>query len=556
MAIPSPTPEKRANGQRPVAAVADRRALGFDSAEVSLLDSPEMVRFVAEHRNADTASLRLKLAGKSLGFDLDFALTQIECRRKTQGKLNAFLQHPEFMFPSSLAAQQATHEEVAAYHASLVGSGRRVLDLTAGLGVDSLTIAKAGNRVTAVEIESWKCEVLRHNSSIILSPPERDPEFASASGCPSASGGDSTPEGVSTPEGGSAPEGDSAPEGPSAPGGKLAEAGSLAVICDDALEVASEIEAGEFDVVFLDPARRHDDGSRAHAFSDCSPDLERVLPLLRRKAGRVIVKASPSLDATEVLRIFPGLWDLRAVSRRGECKELLLEFRKEAPIDGPLLEAIDLQAGGETQSFAFRESNNGIAQAENNGIAQAEKNGIAQAENHNMAPTGDPGIAPAENRRIDPEAVGDGSVYLCEPNASVMKLAPWREIQARWPSMEKADPNTQLFLTQEFPEGFPGRVIKLSSLVGKKEAKALRGSRMTIVSRNHPQQAPEIRRRLGILEGEGRFLYAFRWNGKPVMAEGVPAETPDNTHPANGNCGTARESDPGRENPTRQPNET
>jgi len=55
--------------------------------------------FIEVNAKEDLSRLKLKYHGKSLPFDLDFALLQIECRRKYAIKMKNFLSNSNVVFP-------------------------------------------------------------------------------------------------------------------------------------------------------------------------------------------------------------------------------------------------------------------------------------------------------------------------------------------------------------------------------------------------------------------------------------------------------------------------
>ena len=95
----------------------------------------EYLKFIMDHAHSDVNALRLQYHGKSMPFSVDDACMQIEMRRKTAGKLPWFLHHPGFRFGTAQSAEQASNQNVALFHAFLIGRNRRVLDMTAGLGI-------------------------------------------------------------------------------------------------------------------------------------------------------------------------------------------------------------------------------------------------------------------------------------------------------------------------------------------------------------------------------------------------------------------------------------
>ncbi len=238
----------------------------------SLLD------FVSRHENDDVNALRLKYSGNKaslLDFSLDFALLQIEARKKSKKKIPSFVENPNFIFPSLFAAEQSTNEAVARFHASLIAPGSKVLDLTAGLGIDDMSFASAGALVTSCEIDSDKCDALRHNAAHL----------------------------------------------------------NINVICNDSIEYLKNIK-DQFDVIFADPARRGSEGKRLHALSDCSPDILGNLPLIMKHSERLLVKSSPLLDLSLIINSIENLSHIFLVCFRGECKEVLIDIQNGASLSG------------------------------------------------------------------------------------------------------------------------------------------------------------------------------------------------------------------------------
>lgn len=63
------------------------------------------------------------------------------------------------------ALEMASSEAVAAYHASLFPAGEAVVDLTAGIGADTIALARRGP-VIAYELDPNRADLLRHNLGV------------------------------------------------------------------------------------------------------------------------------------------------------------------------------------------------------------------------------------------------------------------------------------------------------------------------------------------------------------------------------------------------------
>jgi SAM-dependent methyltransferase len=163
---------------------------------------------------------------------------------------------------------QATRPEVARYRAEFIakkfGAKAHVLDLTCGLGFDSLEFARHGLRVTAVEIDPEIVEYARHNLS----------QFGIEVHCADASG----------------------------------------------FAIPNDV-----DVIFVDPARRDPNaakdskGNTKRIFnpSQWSPSWEAINQIA--KAHPVIAKVAPGIDKAEL-----SDWDARWVSSNGDLVECFL----------------------------------------------------------------------------------------------------------------------------------------------------------------------------------------------------------------------------------------
>lgn len=240
--------------------------------------------------------LMLRHRGNPLMPWLAEAALQIDCRKKYASKFAPLLNIPGFLFPDSISAEQATDCAVARYHAGLAGMSGNVLDMTAGLGIDSLTIAQASNSVTAVEINPDKAAVLRNNA-------------------------------------------------------KQLGLNDFRVINGDSVDFLLNGDTF-YDIIFIDPARRDSKGARTYSFADCVPDINILYPVLLKRARRVMIKASPMLDVSYLLDTFPHICDLHIVALNGECKEVLI--CSEAGFNGSCrLHAVNLSRNGDTRSFSL-----------------------------------------------------------------------------------------------------------------------------------------------------------------------------------------------------------
>lgn len=160
------------------------------------------------------------------------------------------------------AFEQSSSEDSADVKAI---SGGTLLDLTCGLGIDTMSFAERFDRVVALERDEVLARVVRYNLGLL---------------------------GIKNVE----------------------------VVTTTAEEYLSQCEE-HFDWVFVDPDRRSAEGKKMVRMEDCSPNVLEQMPNIERVANRLGVKLSPLFDVEEARRLFPCS-EVEVVSIAGECKEL------------------------------------------------------------------------------------------------------------------------------------------------------------------------------------------------------------------------------------------
>lgn len=227
----------------------------------------KIITFTNKNLNDNPISLKMKFTGKIPHEILDRALIQIDCRHRYSKKFPSLLINREFIFPSRLSAEQATDEKIAHFHSTLIPKGSSVLDLTSGLGVDSMSFSKI-SYVTACELDPLKAEILRHNT-------------------------------------------------------KSAGHNNIEILNTDSILFLNDNNIS-YDVIFGDPARRSTDNRRIYDPSDCLPDIIGASDLLLSRCNKLITKHSPLMDVHSALKIFRNIESIYIISLRGECKEVLV----------------------------------------------------------------------------------------------------------------------------------------------------------------------------------------------------------------------------------------
>ncbi|MDE6129982.1 MAG: hypothetical protein K2F74_00185, partial [Muribaculaceae bacterium] len=325
---------------------------------------------------AAPASLRLKLRGNLVGgLDASIAILQVECRRKYAAKFaEPLASDPEFYFPGGINAEQATGDRLAAWHASLINEGDRIADLTAGLGIDIMHLARRAKSALAVERQLEVADALTFNA---------------------------TNSGIH----------------------------NLRVVCADCRELLDGMQADEFDCLFIDPARRAEDGSRVFALSDCQPDITDMQAKMLNVSPKYIAKLSPMLDISHLLGQLPQASHIIALGTTTECKELLAVVNRNHTGDA-VVEAVTILPDNSERRISFN---------------------------------------PAEERAADitygmPQ-IGD---ILFEPWPAVMKAAPVKLLTSRY-GIRKIAANTHLYFIEkdsgQSADGLPGNCLEISAVI-------------------------------------------------------------------------------------------
>ena len=387
----------------------------------------DIIRWIEEHRDCDTTKLRLSCRKNDDTLVYEFAIMQIECRKKAAKKLHNTLQYPHFVFPTTLSAEQCTSDDLAEFHTTLINERETILDMTAGLGIDAFHLAQKAKHVTAIDLNEDVAQALSINA-------------------------------------------------------KTLNITNLTGINADSVEYLKN-STKHFDTIFIDPARRGDGGKRLFALSDCQPNVVELLELIKQHCDKLIVKASPMLDATQVLRELPETTDLYAIGTCHECKELVAVLDFKNPKEVPTLHCITDQI-----DFSFTHEVESKASALYGNISEG--------------------------------------MYIYEPYPAVMKMQPAKTLSQQFYAI-KLHQNTHLYASTDIISDFPGnchkieRIYPFSSRIIKEVAKDY--PRANVAVRNFILSADELRKRLKIKDDNKYRLYGVTVaNGDRLLIISTP----------------------------------
>ena len=236
--------------------------------DIQLLVKDEVQLIIRNNENTPVDKLVLKLNGSKLPVHL--IADQIKCRKKALKKFPTY--STKKLIYESTAFEQSSSEATAILKSRLM-NGKRLIDLTGGLGIDTVTLSNNFNHVVYSEMNPNLVELFRYNSALF-------------------------------------------------------ETQNIEINYGDSIEYLKKYMDKIFDWIYLDPARR-DAGRRSVDLEYCSPNVYEHLDLLKEKSDNICIKVSPAFDFTEAERKLPGLADYIVVSVNNECKEVLLLIKKK-----------------------------------------------------------------------------------------------------------------------------------------------------------------------------------------------------------------------------------
>lgn len=250
-----------------------------------LLDFPSWADIVAKYSDMDPANFVLQLRSE-FGEITPAIAEQLECYRKAEKKLSGLHTHGWIYRKRSL--EQSSGTAAAVYKASLF-KGVVCLDLTGGLGIDTLAFSHHFSQVHHIEPDKITSDLANHNLKI--------------SGRENITFHKQTAEEFLV---------------------KYSERASL---------------------IYADPSRR-DESGRVFRLSECVPDITLLREELKTLAEKVMLKLSPMYDIHQLLRELPDTQWVKVVSVRGEVKEILVGWDNENQTSGVKISAVLLKDDG------------------------------------------------------------------------------------------------------------------------------------------------------------------------------------------------------------------
>jgi hypothetical protein len=377
--------------------------------------------FIESHLKDDVRQLALHKFPDDV--DKTLVLNQIEARQLLSKKVPSWASNPDLLFPKHLSIEQCSSELTAKYKASIINGGDVFVDLTGGLGIDSFFLSEKFKTAYYVENQKELCDLAEHNFAVL--------------------------------------------------GRKIT------VVNEDSESFLSKNQ--DFDLIFIDPARRDVYNRKMVSLHDCSPDVVKLVETFPETSSRkpsFLIKASPMLDISLITNELRNISEIHIVSVRNECKEILIKI--EPGFDGEIKYfCVDLQPVGTRHALSLQDETNFQ---------------FVESEEKSAIPTFSSNI----------------KKYLYEPNSSLMKSGAFKLISQRF-AIDKLHVNSHLYTSDNLISDFPGRVFEVVGFApfNKKVKKVLLSdiTEASVAIRNFPLSANELRKSLNLKESDKNFLF-------------------------------------------------
>lgn len=363
----------------------------------------EVQKFLKDNLTVDHRKIALKKSPFPDISSLELA-QQIKGLQISKTKFPFLFETNHIIFPPQINLEQASSIATAEYKASLV-QGDSLIDLTAGMGIDAFAFSQKFNSVTAVEKNENLVEISKHNY-------------------------------------------------------KTLQQNNLKYINSDFEKIFNENPNANWDVIYLDPARRKN-AQKKFLLEDLEPNILDYIDNLTQRSKIVMIKLSPLFDLKMATQKIPQIQEIHLVAVKNEMKELLLICQNKIQ-ENPQIHAVNLRSNHPKFSFKLNDE------------SQAKV------------------------------LFSDFKKYIYEPNSAIMKSGAFQFIAEKF-ELYKLEKNTHLYTSDQLIKDFPGRIFECLEEI-KNPKKTLKNTAFHIISKNHPLSVENIRKKFNIKESENSSL--------------------------------------------------
>ena len=354
--------------------------------------------FINANLNTDLHSLLLKKSPFP-EVSMQELVQQIKGRKVAEKKF-PFLNQENIIFPPNLNLEQASSQDTAEYKAQFF-KGKKFIDLTCGFGIDAYFLSQNFEEITLLEQNTELLEIVKHNWEVL----DRKANFINQ---------------------------------------KL----------EDFLENNKE----NFDLIYLDPARRDNHNRKVFLLEDLSPNIIEIQEKLGEISDEILIKISPLIDLQHLASSLQNIAKIWIIAVKNEVKEVLVHIKKRD--EETEISCINLQSFEPEFNFTLND----------------EKN--------------------CKSEFSVPEK------YIFIPNNSVLKSGSFNLVSEKF-NLKKLHQNTHIYTSENLINEFPGRIFDAEEL-NPKEIK--KGEKFNIITKNYPLKPEEIKKKYKIKDGGEDYL--------------------------------------------------
>ena len=232
--------------------------------------SPEVKQFIISNTGSDVSKLALS-KNPFPEFDWKEILNQIASRTKAKDKLPTWFENKSVIYPAKISIEQASSEITAHYKSEII-SGKSLIDLTGGFGIDDYYFSKKVEKVTHCEINSELSKIVEYNFEQL-------------------------------------------------------NAGNVKCLSGDSHEILEGLQQ-KFSWIHIDPSRRNDSKGKVFLLKDCLPNVVDSLDFYFSFSDHILIKTAPLLDISAGLSELKHVKTIHIIAVKNEVKELLWEIEK------------------------------------------------------------------------------------------------------------------------------------------------------------------------------------------------------------------------------------
>lgn len=371
----------------------------------------EIQKYINSNLNSNLHSLLLKKSPFQ-EVSMQEIVQQIKGKQVAQKKF-PFLMKEGIVFPPQLNLEQSSSDKTAEYKSNLL-KGKKFVDLTSGFGIDAYFLSKNFDDITLVERNADLLKIVENNWEIL---------------------------------------------------------GRKARFMNQELEDFLQNNQEQFDVVYLDPARRDEQKKKVFLLEDLSPNILEIQEQLLSISEKVIIKLSPLIDLKYLVSVLKNVFQIDIIAVKNDVKEVVIYLSKKES-SKIICNCVNLESGENSFQYHFGEEENAISD------------------------------------------FGEPEKYIYIPNNAVLKAGIFNLIGERF-RLEKLHPNTHIYTSNKKNNDFPGRILNMevvdSKFIKKKE-------QYNIISKNYPLKPEEIRKKYQLKDGgEAYLIFTQSKKGKIIL---------------------------------------